>query len=360
MLLYVDKKKEKQKKIRRCLLVLFCIFFLSINIFQFRQSLQYSKQSLVTYVSIKHLASWFRQADVVYLLKSVTGGHNAVIIVPHHLNRENVLTIASALSKLQQRQYKVFVSHKIENVKIIKGLVSLFYPQVVFVDKIEAANLLISTEFQEVKSYIFSQHLYPMVLNFKHTNRIQQNGRLMRFIDEHFVSVQQPQSELEKEAFALQQFIDDYGDDLRRFVFNHTEPQFASQNFFLQNIRVCLQSKDENIVCSLSEDVSLKENLHKLLKEVPSEIDWNRFYLLTSDEEISSSKFLSLEQDEGVYFYYQGLDAFLLPEDIKKLDNIAQVFYLLKEKAGLNPLFEAPDMKFYKFKIREVTIDEEI
>jgi hypothetical protein len=121
-----------------------------------------------------------------------------------------------------------------------------------------------------------------------------------------------------------------------------------------------LQSKDENIVCSLSEDVSLKENLHKLLKEVPSEIDWNRFYLLTSDEEISSSKFLSLEQDEGVYFYYQGLDAFLLPEDIKKLDNIAQVFYLLKEKAGLNPLFEAPDMKFYKFKIREVTIDEEI
>ena len=82
--------------------------------------------------------------------------------------------------------------------------------------------------------------------------------------------------------------------------------------------------------------------------------------MLTSNKIINPLKENELAQDEGVYFYYQGIEAILLPDDIKKLDNMADVFYLLKERAGLNPVFEAVDMKFYKFKIREVTIDEKI
>lgn len=360
MLLYVDKKKERQKKVRRYLFVFFCLFFLLINVFQYQQSLRHTTQSLVSYESIRHSVPWFSSADVVYLFSSAANKDRATIVIPNQLNRENAQTLALALSKLSSRKYKVFVSSLLGDKSFIRKMVLLFYSKAVFVDTIDLADLLISSDFEEINSYILTQSLYPKVLNFKHAHKIMNNDLLAQFINKHFEQPLEPQNELEQEAFSLQQFIDDYSKDLQQFIVNHKEPKFAAQGFFLQNIRFCLSDESSKFVCSLATDVSLKENIKNAERRLPPKARVQKGYLLTSNKIINPVKENELAQDEGVYFYYQGIEAILLPDDIKKLDNIADVFYLLKERAGLNPVFEAVDMKFYKFKIREVTIDEKI
>ena len=100
--------------------------------------------------------------------------------------------------------------------------------------------------------------------------------------------------------------------------------------------------------------------MHIAQAKLPQNSQINTLYLLTSDNKISPSPNTFLKDDEGLHFKYQNSETILLPEEIKNLENKDKIYYALKEKAGYNPLFNSPQMIFYKFKIKEIRKDEEI
>ena len=359
MLIYVDKKKEKQKKIRRLLLILFSLFFILINIWQFNLSLNRSDQSLTDYKSIKHLNLWYNNADIVYLFTS-NKKNAAAIIIPENFNKENALSSALALSKLPQRKYNILLTPNLKEKDSLIKLIKIFIPAAEFNTNDNTPDIIIANNVESVAPHIIKNKLLLHTLNYKHTKKIQDFPAVKNFIQSTFPPKNPPQNILEQDNKNLQSFILAHEQALKDFIFTDKEPQFVDQNFFLQNIRLCLKTKENNLSCALDTTTSLKQNIADAKASLPEEDTIIKAYLLTSDMQISSAENTPLTDDEGLRFVYQNRSANLFPEDIKLLDNNSKAFYILKEKAGINPLFETPDMYFYKFKIKEILYDKDI
>ena len=116
----------------------------------------------------------------------------------------------------------------------------------------------------------------------------------------------------------------------------------------------------ENTICDLTAKNSLESKLLKLQQQLPENVIPQKLLLLTSNEEISFPLPLKLDDDDGVLFRYGKLKSFLMPTEWHALTNLKEISAKLKIKAGINPDYTAPDMKFYRFKITEVVLDEEI
>jgi hypothetical protein len=359
MLIYVDKKKERQKKIRRLLLILFSLFFITLNLWQFNTSLNHSDQSLTDYQSIKHLNLWYNNADIVYLFTDKKN-NTAALIIPETFNQENATTIALALSKLPQQKYNIILAPNISENDSLRNLIKIFLPQAEFNSTANAPDVIIANDTKIAAQHIIKNKLFPRTLNYKHTKKIQEIPALKNFIKNTFPPLPLPQNTLEQESQNLQSFISTHERILKDFVFLDKEPPFTSQNLFLQNIRLCLKTKENNLSCALDTTVSLKQNIINAKADLPKEDTINKVYLLTSDMKTTPQTTTRFNKDEGLRFVYQSRNALLLPEDMKLLDNPLKAFYILKEKTGINPLFDAPDMYFYKIKIKEITHDEDI
>lgn len=359
MLIYVDKKKEKQKKIRKLLLILFILFFIIINLWQFNLSLNHAKQSLTDYQLIKHLNSWYNNADIVYLF---TGNKNktAAIIIPKTFNQENATTIALALSKISQQKYNIILASNMSKNDSLMNLIKVFLPQAEFNSSANAPDIIIANNIENAVPHIIKNKLFPHALNYKHTKKIQELPALKNFIKNTFPPMPLPKNTLEQESKNLQSFITTHKQVLKDFIFLNKEPPFTNQNLFLQNIRLCLKTKENNLSCALDTTVSLRQNITKAKAGLGKENSINKVYFLTSDMKTTPQPDIRFDEDEGLRFVYQNRNALLLPEDIKLLDNPLEAFYILKEKTGINPLFNTPDMYFYKIKLKEITYDENI
>ena len=359
MLIYVDKKKERQKKIRRLLLILFGLFFITLNLWQFNSSLNHTKQSLTDYQSIKHLNPWYNSADIVYLFTDKKN-NTAALIIPETFNQENATTIALALSKLPQQKYNIILAPNISENDSLIELVKVFLPQAEFNSTTNAPDIIIANDTENAAQHIIKNKLFPRALNYKHTKKIQEFPALKNFIKNTFPPSPLPQNTLEQDSKNLQSFITTHKQSLKDFIFLNKEPSFTNQNLFLQNIRLCLKTKENNLSCALDATVSLKQNIINAKVDLATEDSINKAYFLTSDMETTSQPDIRFDEDEGLRFVYQNRNALLLPEDIKLLDNPLKAFYILKEKVGINPLFNTPDMHFYKFKIKEISYDQDI
>lgn len=359
MLIYVDKKKEKQKRIKLLFLILFCLFFITINLWQFNLSLNHTKQSLTDYQSIKHLNSWYNNADIVYLFTN-NKNNTAAIIIPKTFNQENATTIALALSKLAQQKYNISLASNISENDSLINLIKVFLPQAKFNFTTNAPDIIIANDTENAASHIIKNKLFPRALNYKHTKKIQEIPGFKNFIKNTFPPLSSPKNTLEQESKNLQSFITTHEQVLKDFIFLNKEPSFTNQNFFLQNIRLCLKTKEDNLSCALDTTVSLKQNIIKAKAELGKETSINKVYLLTSDMKTKPQPDIQFNEDEGLRFVYQNRSALLLPEDIKLLDTPLKAFYILKERTGINPMFSTLDMHFYKFKIKEITYDENL
>lgn len=359
MLIYVDKKKEKQKKIRKLIFILFSLFFILINIWQFNLSLNRSNQSLTDYKSIKHLNSWYNHADVVYLF--ISNKKNTVaIIIPEIFNKENALSTALALSKLPQKKYNILISPEITVKEDLINLTKIFLPAAELNTSDNTPDIIITSNIENAAPYIIKNKLFLRTLNYKHTKKIQDFPAVKNFIQNTFPPANPPQNILEQDNENLQSFVSTHKQALEDFIFADKEPQFIDQNFFLQNIRLCLKTKENNLSCALDTTTSFKQNLINAKASLPKKDTIIKVYLLTSDMEISPDTGTPFKAIDGLRFVYKNRNALLFPEDIKLLDNAQKAFYILKEKAGINPLFNAPDMYFYKFKIKEISYDKDI
>lgn len=355
MLIFVDKKKEKRRKIKIFCIICFAVFFIVMNIFHFNSTLHLSNQSLTEYQSPIISNDWYKKADIVYLFNSQQ--KTKIILIPQTYNRENITTLALAFSKLPSQKTFLSFSQEISDPAPIKEVAALFFP--LSNKKTAPQKIIISTSFPSIQKDINQHKLYPVALNYKHTQKLNNINKLTSLLDSLFPTKPAPQNELEEEKEALQKFIEENKITLKDIVLRNKQPPFVLQNIFLSKNRFCLKNTKEK-KCSLHSDLSFIKNLQEMTAPKSSLKNRLKLILLTDDSPLAVQEAPSLAKDEGLHFIFNNHEAFLFPEEIKKLDDQKNTLYIIKEKAGINPKYQADTMRLYKFKTLEIDLDDNI
>lgn len=352
MLIYVDKKEQKRKKIKICFAIFFSIFFVVTNVFHFKHTLHTNEQSLTSYQSIKSTNQWYSKTDCFYIFVNPKTSSQKVIIIPPFFNKKIALMIAATLNKYEQENSNIILTPELISNKKLQTLVKKLSSNTIT----DIPNqTIITTDYELVKDLITKENLYPIILNY---TEAQKENAHSQIIDDLFPEKPLPQNQIEEEKLALENFVKDNIEALKQFI-NEKPLSFNLENIFLQNIRFCVETTSQTI-CQTDNDTSFEKKLNQVMTEIGKDTI-KRLVLFTSDEKISilSSKNIQLEEDEGLHFKYYNFESFLLSDEIKEqTDN--KILYTLKEKAGINPEYKNPQMKFFKFKTVEVTLDENI
>lgn len=355
MLIYVDKKKEKQKKIKILCLIICITLAVFINIKYFNIFQNSSTQSLTAYSRTKKTNLWYDSSAPTYLFSSKKAPQQNIIIIPKQYTKENVLILASVLSTLTQNEYFLTITPDVKHHKTIRKIVKSISP---ISQKSEAAQLIITTNLNEVESIIKKAQLYPQVFGHNNIQLIKNNPALTSLINDLFPHDPTPKTRTEKEQKNLELFIKENKKELQSVILHQQAPDFSKQYLFLQNIRFCLANK-KTTHCNTSTQTSFYKNINKVLKKMQNTTP-DKLILWTSNEEISAQGIANLQPDEGVLFQAPNREAYLLPNEIKTLTNPKEIIYTLKQRVGLNPQYSTPDMKLYKFKITEANLDDNI
>ncbi len=357
MLIFVDKRKEIRRKIKIICITLSIIFLLAINFFHFQKALSANNKNLIDYHSHRITNNWYNNADIVYLLNSHTQKYTKVILLPQVFNRENATTLALAFSKIPSKTTFLKFTDEISVKEDIKKLASLFFP---LAEKQQAEQqVVISTSFTKTEKYIQQNHLFPLTLNYKHTQKLNNLANLTQQLDTIFPPIPEPKNKLEKDKLNLQKFSTENFMAIRNIIFQNQKPSFALQNIFLSNARFCLKGKN-NTECKFHSRSSFEKNLYKLAHRFSPQNPPQKLILLTEDILISAQDYTNITQDEGLHFIFNNHEAFLFPKEIISLAERKKALYIIKERAGINPKYHTDTMKLYKFKTLEIDLNDNI
>ena len=356
MLIYVDKKKERQKKIKIFCFIVAAIFIIMANIFHFKTALNLSSQKLTNYHSIKYTNNWFENTQPLYFFSSKDKNGKTIIVIPEKFNRENATTLAFALTKIPQTKISLFFTPEIDETDKIIQIAKVFHPQV---EISKDADIIITTNLKDARKSLLKEKLYPTLLHYKYTAKAPVNPDLDNLLNRFFPPQPEPETHLKKELSSLKKFAAENSTSLKDLILNNKKPEFFQKNALLENVNLCLVSKTDT-VCNLSSKDSLEKKISLLQNQLPEDEAPKKLLLLTSNEELETFFSLTLDDDDGLLFRYGKLKSFLMPNERQTLTNMKEISAKLKAKAGLNPEYTAPDMKFYRFKITEVVLDEEI
>lgn len=350
MLIYVNKKKERYKKIKILSLIL-CVFFIfAINISCFKKSIHTPAQSLTQYQTLKISQNWYNNAQTATVFTNKKSSQ-AVIVIPATLNKENFLITAAALYKTLTPNTELSFTKDVKQPELLKKIVEAL--PLKSSEKINK-TLLITTDFKQAEPLIFTHKLYPHIINYK---QAQKQEILQPLLNAAFPQPIAPDTLLEKEKSCLKTFAKDYAKELQTLISTQKQPAFFAQNLFLQNARICLQNKDKT-TCRTSSELSLEKNLTKALSSFSQQNPPQKLIFLTSEQKLETPE--QLKPDEGLRFNFGSKETILLPKQISALANPTKAFYILKKHAGLNPNYVSPDMNFYKFKTMEINLNDDI
>lgn len=357
MLIYVDKKKERKRKITIISVVLLGFFIIYANVMHFKTALNKASEQLTNYKSIKHSNSWYKDAQIVYLFGAPKPNIKKIIIIPNKINRETTTIIASILSK-SKKQQTYQISPDISDKDLLLRLIEKAAPQLNASDT--DPDIIITSDFAEVSDTITQNKMIPFTLNYKTAEKKLSLGEISKYVNTFFPLKPPSTNKIEKEKQALETFAEDNILWLKNLKQKDFSLDFSKQNLFLKNVRVCLINRDFSTFCGLSNHASFLHNLQKSLFQTPTDTTPTKIILLTSDEPFNPKDISRPEKDEGLHFHYQKREAILLPSEIMPLTNSQQILYTLKQKAGINPQHEHPYMKYYKFKTVEIDLNDNI
>ena len=213
-----------------------------------------------------------------------------------------------------------------------------------------------SSDFSKVSDIITQSQMVPLALNYKAAEKKLSFEQINNYINIFFPIKNPPENKPEEEKQALEFFVKDNFSSLK----NLEKADFSKQNFLLKNVRICLINQNSDIFCSLSNHSSFLYNIKKALAQMPDNSLPKKIIFLTSDTPFNPKDFGKLKTDEGLHFQYQRRQSILLPKEMASLTDSQQILYKLKQKSGINPQYENPDMKYYKFKTLEVNLDDNI
>ena len=352
MLLYVDKKAEKRRKIKIGCIILCIICIIAANILHLRTALNHSHQHLDNYAPVKYNNTWYSFADTVILFSSRDENTKKIILLPKQFSKQIALTTLLALKKISATQYQFSIAATLQKNDKLKELLQNIPPFTPY--KQESADVILTTDISSFTHLINEQHLYPVSLTYTMAKKIINEPQIMSVIEKIFPKPLLPQNDLEQEKQALENFIRENNTYLSEFISNSTKLPLKKQYLFLKNQRLCARTNKQTY-CQTDNNLSLKENILSIKKMLHAE-NITLLVLLTDDKKESSEQNIELLDDEGLHFLFNGHEAFIFPEEIKTLANKQKATYIVKERAGINPNYSTNDMKFYKFKTVEVTL----
>ena len=357
MLIYVDKKKERKRKITIISLVLLGFFIIYANVMHFKTALNKTTEHLTNYKSIKHSNNWYQNAQIVYLFSAPKPNIKKIIIIPDKINRETTTIIASILSKSKKEQtYQILPDVSDKNLLI--QLIEKVSPKLNSSDT--NPDIIITSDFARMTDTIMQNQMIPLALNYKTAEKKLSLGEISKYVNTFFPLKSPSTNKIEKEKQVLETFVEDNILLLKNLKQADFSSNFSKQNLLLKNVRVCLINQDSVISCGLSNHASFLHNLQKILLQLPADTTPTKLILLTSDAPFNPKDGSRLEKDEGLHFRYQKRESTLLPTEIIPLTNSQQILYTLKQKAGINPQYKNPYMKYYKFKTVEVNLNDNI
>lgn len=356
MLIYVDKKKERQRKIKIFCIISFIIIFISLNIFSFRNYLHHTGDALINYQQIKHQNNWYDKTSPIYVFSSKKNSSTSIIIIPSTINREDALTLGNTFNTLPKQNYFLQITDNIKDQTFLRQIAEITLPKTA--PDQNTAELIITNDITEIQDKIDNFKLYPKAYSYTKAIKLQ-NTELTNLLNKYYPPQPKPQTQIEKEQKALATFVEENKKDLIDFILKDISPKFSKQSIFLESTRLCLQGYGTTI-CQMQSETSLLLNIKNALERFPENIKPQKLILLSSNEKIHPDDIQNLETDEGLYFHFNRRTAFLLPDELSVLTIEKEPLYILKEKAGFNPEYTSPQMELYKFKITEVNLDEEI
>lgn len=363
MLLYVDKKKERQKKIKRLLLIIGIICIVVINFINFPIDLNHTKKSLLNYTAPTTTPQWYTQTTPVTILSSLQKT-NYILIIPQELTRENLTIIAKAFSQIPSTATQIYFTPEISQQDELLKLAQIFIPSLKL--STASAPIIVSSNEDEILALSKTKEYTIRSISYNYAKDINSKPEVQTFLNTNAPLPPMPQNKLEQEKANLTQLVKNKKDIILSTIpstsYAKIDFPISAQYILLKNTNVCLSSSDKKF-CTLNNTSSLKENIKKTLKKFTTSDELQTLSLLTSLEEINPNSPLS--QDEGLIFRFGIRKQILLPQEIKQYNSKnsneePNVFRYIKQQAGINPDYNNPEMKFYKFKTVEININDNI
>ncbi len=181
MLLYVDKKRQKRRRLKIITTVLACFLILCANVVHFTDTLHQTKQHLTDFHPREHPHIWYTQSDVVTIFTAKDKKTPRAVLISPRLNRENISTITLAFSKLAKPPFKITFTPEIAENEHLQKLAAIFN-QTTASDSTEN-TVIVSTQLSELLGLIKKHNLYPTVLHYQDTKRLKKTAKLQTLID---------------------------------------------------------------------------------------------------------------------------------------------------------------------------------
>lgn len=367
MLLYIDKKKQKRRRIKIAALTVAAVLFVILNCTHFSTALHQTDKTLLTYHPRPSMAGEYEHAAPVTLFTFTSAADTApaVILIPAVANRQNFITTAQAFSQIVSDTTEVQFTPEIKETSALLSLIQIFAPACRIAESSPATvkqpdtvplntepsvprSIIVSSDINAVNAVISAQNLYPHTINYTTALKKLKTSKAFSLVkpllDRLFPLPQKPQGKLAAEQNALRSFAFEHKKELLAtlsltaglptanssvagsFVANSPvanipaasassaiSPRFSTDNLLLQNAPLCLTAR-EKTACSLDLNASLEKNLKTALHRLSPGQTPLRLSLLTSAVEITPQTMLT--PDEGLMFRFGSRENLLLPQEI--------------------------------------------
>lgn len=187
MLLYIDKKKQKRRRIKIAALTVAAVLFVILNCTHFSTALHQTDKTLLTYHPRPSMAEEYEHSAPVTLFTftsaSAADSAPAVILIPSVANRQNFITTAQAFSQIAPDTTEVQFTPEIKETSALLSLIQIFAPACRITESSHTAvnqpdtipsdtepsssrSIIVSSDINAVKAVISAQNLYPHTINY--------------------------------------------------------------------------------------------------------------------------------------------------------------------------------------------------
>ena len=345
MLLYVNKKEIRRKKIKIFLIILFSVLFCYANIIHFKKNLHTSPDKISSYQTItkKPIHPFNIPTVEIFLSKNKNIKH---ILLPQNITKETTYKIVKALN-IHNNTTTVYLTPEIKNNILLHQIIN--YTKHEISEVITPNTTILTTNIKDLKPLIYKDKLYPKSITYSYIDDITLTNIINNFFKKDFVA----KNTLEEEQHNLQIFIKDNKKELIDLIKNKsiTDIYYPKQNNLLKNASFCIKTSQQTI-CNTQKNISFVKSISQTLKTIPANEKIQKLILLTSFEPIDNITNL---KNSGLLFKYEKRQAILLPDEITPTS-----FDDIKIKSGINPTFKTNTMHYYQFRTVEIEINDNI
>ena len=238
MLLYVNKKQERKKRIKQLSLIAFIIFFITANIINFYYKLHTTTDTLSSYQAITHINTWYKNYEPIEVYKT-KNNHIRAILIPTSSTREISETLSSLLEKIsKQPSSKLHFLDNHSSYELITELAQIH--NIKTTNQITKNTIIISSDFNLLKPHIYNNKLFPKTITYLSST----NKNSLALLDKYFPLPILPKTNLAKQKHSLTLFAKAHKKELQTIstTNNYNSQKFHKQSALLKNIPLCLQT----------------------------------------------------------------------------------------------------------------------